>query len=160
MPAASKLRVIADTNSWISRFILPNSLTGRRMKRLSLDKRWALVFSQGLKDEISSVIQRPKFRRYLTAADLEIYRAYLMVLPSTPGTSDVALCRDAKDNFLLNLALDSQADYLITGDEDLLALGSIGTTRIVTLAEFVQLDEGTSPVARGPSGSGPRRRWE
>ena len=55
MPGASKLRVIADTNAWISRFILPNSLTGQRMKRLAADKRIALVFSQALKEELRAV---------------------------------------------------------------------------------------------------------
>ncbi len=138
MPVANKLRVIVDTNSWISRFILPGSLTGQRVKRLSADKRLELVFSQELKDEISQVIQRPKFCKYLTPADLEAYRAYLAAFPTTPVTSAATQCRDAKDNFLLNLALDSQADYLITGDDDLLVLGLIGNTRILTLAAFAE----------------------
>ena len=42
------------------------------------------------------------------------------------------------DNFLLNLALDSQADYLLSGEEGLQVLGSVGSTSIMTLAEFAQ----------------------
>ncbi len=138
MPGA-KLRVIADTNAWISRFILPNSLTGQRMKRLAADKRVILVFSQALKEELRAVLQRPKFRKNITAENRTVFRAYLDAFPSTPVTSAVELCRDPKDNFLLNLALDSQADYLLFGDEDLLVLGNVGTTRILTLAKFAQL---------------------
>ncbi|MDB5235552.1 MAG: putative toxin-antitoxin system toxin component, family [Hymenobacter sp.] len=138
MPGASKLRVIADTNAWISRFILPNSLTGQRMKRLAADKRVTLVFSQPLKDELRAVLLRPKFRKSITAENLAVFRAYLDAFPTTPVTSAVELCRDPKDNFLLNLALDSQADYLLSGDEDLLVLGSVGSTRILTLAQFAQ----------------------
>ncbi|WP_310390981.1 putative toxin-antitoxin system toxin component, PIN family [Hymenobacter sp.] len=138
MPGASKLRVIADTNAWISRFILPNSLTGQRVKRLAADKRITLVFSQALKDELRAALQRPKFRKYITAENLTVFRAYLDAFPATPVTSAVELCRDPKDNFLLNLALDSQADYLLSGDEDLLVLGSVGSTSITTLAEFAQ----------------------
>ncbi|MBF9143750.1 putative toxin-antitoxin system toxin component, PIN family [Hymenobacter properus] len=138
MPGANKLRVIADSNAWISRFILPNSLTGQRMKRLAADKRITLVFSQALKDELRAVLQRPKFRKYITAENLAVFRAYLDAFPTTPVTSAVALCRDPKDNFLLNLALDSQADYLLTGDEDLLVLGRVGSTSILTLADFAQ----------------------
>ena len=138
MPGASKLRVIADTNVWISRFILPNSLTGQRIKRLAADKRITLVFSQALKDELRAVMQRPKFRKYLTAENLTVFRAYLDAFPATPVTSAVELCRDPKNNFLLNLALDSQADYLFSGDEDLLVLGSIGRTSIMTLVECAQ----------------------
>ena len=144
MPGARKLRVIADTNAWISRFILPTSLTGQRLKRLSADKRITLVFSQTLKEELRAVLQRPKFRKYITAENLTVFRAYLDAFPTTPVTSAVELCRDPKDNFLLNLALDSQADYLLSGDEDLLVLGSVGSTSIITLAEFAQqmgLDE-------------------
>jgi putative PIN family toxin of toxin-antitoxin system len=37
-------------------------------------------------------------------------------------TSNADACRDAKDNFLLSLAIDSKATYLITGDKDLLVL--------------------------------------
>ena len=114
------------------------------MKRLTADKRIILVFSQALKEELRAVMQRPKFRKYITAENLTVFRAYLDGFPITPVTSNVELCRDPKDNFPLNLALDSQADYLLSGDEDLLVLGSVGSTRIVTLAEFAQqmrLDE-------------------
>jgi len=144
MPGVSKLRVIADTNAWISRFILPNSITGQRMKRLAADKWITLVFSQTLKEELRAVLQRLKFRKYITAENLAVFRAYLDAFPATPVTSAVELCRDPKDNFLLNLALDSQADCLLSGDEDLLVLGSVGSTSIMTLAEFAQqmgLDE-------------------
>ncbi len=50
--------------------------------------------------------------------------------------SKVELCRDPKDNFLLALAKDGDADYLITGDADLLVLKEFEKTKIVTLAEF------------------------
>ncbi|WP_345125583.1 putative toxin-antitoxin system toxin component, PIN family [Hymenobacter antarcticus] len=55
-----------------------------------------------------------------------------------PVTSVAEWCRDPKDNFLLSLALDSQADYLVSGDEDLLVPGSVGSTSIVTLAALAQ----------------------
>jgi predicted nucleic acid-binding protein len=45
--------------------------------------------------------------------------------------------RDAKDNYLLALAKDSQADFLITGDQDLLILQQFGITKIVTYQQFL-----------------------
>ncbi len=51
-------------------------------------------------------------------------------------SSDCKECRDIKDNFLLNLAIDSNADYLVTGDSDLLELKSIRDTRIVTISQL------------------------
>ncbi|WP_256213868.1 putative toxin-antitoxin system toxin component, PIN family [Parapedobacter indicus] len=49
--------------------------------------------------------------------------------------SDVAASRDAKDNYLLALSKDGAADYLITGDPDLLILKQYGKTTILTMAE-------------------------
>ena len=65
-----------------------------------------------------------------------MFRAYLDAFLTTLVTSAVGLCRDPKENLLLTLAPDSQAAYLLSGDEDLLVLGSVGFTSIVTLANF------------------------
>ena len=51
-------------------------------------------------------------------------------------SSETDLCRDKKDNFLLNLAIDSNADYLVTGDLDLLELEKIKKTKIITIQEL------------------------
>ena len=51
-------------------------------------------------------------------------------------TSNILICRDPDDNFLLNLAIDGNADYLITGDKGLLILEKINNTKIITIADF------------------------
>lgn len=52
--------------------------------------------------------------------------------------STITVCRDPKDNFLLALAKDGKADYLITGDKDLLDLQKFGKTKIITIANFFE----------------------
>ena len=52
--------------------------------------------------------------------------------------SKVNLCRDTKDNFWLELAKDSKADYLETGDKDLLIIVKFGKTKILTLKDFIE----------------------
>ena len=52
--------------------------------------------------------------------------------------SEITICRDSKDNFLLALAKDAGADFLITGDKDLLSLKTFGNTKIISLNEFVK----------------------
>jgi uncharacterized protein len=54
-------------------------------------------------------------------------------------TSQITLSRDPKDDFLLALSIDSQADYLLTGDEDLLVLQKIEQTSILKIADFIAL---------------------
>lgn len=51
--------------------------------------------------------------------------------------SIVTVCRDLKDNFLLALAKDGKADYLLTGDKDLLTLTKFGKTKIKTITAFI-----------------------
>jgi predicted nucleic acid-binding protein len=51
----------------------------------------------------------------------------------------IEACRDPKDNFFLDIAVNGGADYLVTGDEDLLVLGTIQATRIIRLREFESL---------------------
>lgn len=51
--------------------------------------------------------------------------------------SIVTICRDPKDNFLLALAKDGKADYLLTGDKDLLDLIKFGKTKIKTITAFI-----------------------
>lgn len=50
--------------------------------------------------------------------------------------NEPSLCRDPKDNFLLGLSEISKADYLITGDNDLLILKKYKKTEIITIKEF------------------------
>ncbi|GAB4028855.1 hypothetical protein GCM10028773_63940 [Spirosoma koreense] len=50
-----------------------------------------------------------------------------------------SLSRDEADNYLLAIAESSQADFLITGDNDLLTLGTYQNTTIVTMGQFLQI---------------------
>ncbi|RPH29415.1 MAG: putative toxin-antitoxin system toxin component, PIN family [Bacteroidales bacterium] len=129
-----KTRLILDTNFWISYLITDKF---RYLDVKIFDNTVQLVFSEELIDEFISVSQREKFSRFFEKKDVE----KLIELFSTFGIlyktiSEVTDCRDPKDNFLLNLAIDSNADYLATGDKDLLILKQIGKTRIITLYEL------------------------
>jgi predicted nucleic acid-binding protein len=55
--------------------------------------------------------------------------------------SDLNLCRDKKDNFLLNLAMDGKADFILIGDKDLLELNPSGNTRIIPISEFLRIND-------------------
>ena len=94
---------------------------------------------QELITEFISVIQRPKLKSYFKGIDIDHLMALLMqhgILIQV--TSTIHICRDPKDNFLLALADDSKANYLITGDKDLLSLRRVNETNIITLNQFLQ----------------------
>lgn len=139
MPS-SKSRIILDTNIWIS-FLITKDFS--KLDEIIFSRKSILIFSQELLEEFLEVVKRPKFRRYFAQKDIEElletieeYGEFILV------NSKVELCRDAKDNFLLSLSVDGKADFLLTGDQDLLSLEKIGATNIKTIASF--FEDGTA----------------
>lgn len=126
--------VIIDTNLWISYLI---SRKYSFLDNLIISGQVKLVFSKELLDEFLFISQRPKFVNYFNKNDVDklfdFFDKYSVLIDVK---TKLDLCRDPNDNFILELAFDSKADYLITGDEDLLVLKQIGNTKIVLISEF------------------------
>jgi putative toxin-antitoxin system toxin component, PIN family len=131
------VNVVLDTNIWIS-FLIGQSLDNMEDRFLQNDIH--VLTSEDQLHEVRDVIARPKFARYFSVVEQERLEDFLFrtALPVTPSER-IELCRDPKDDFLLELAVAGEADYLVTGDEDLLVLGAIRQTRIIRLAEFCEL---------------------
>jgi putative PIN family toxin of toxin-antitoxin system len=135
--ASDKIKIILDTNILIS-FLITRDL--EKLDNLILSGKIKLIFSDELLDEFITVIQRPKFQRFFSPDDLEmLVNFFLDHGLFIEIVTNLDLCRDKKDNFLLNLAKDGAADYLITGDKDLLELVKVHNTRIVTMPEFLNI---------------------
>ncbi len=104
-----------------------------------------LVLSPSLREEYEQVLARPIFtqRFNLSAEEIRAFSRFLdrradVVTPSEPYRVRV---RDIKDEHVLATALDGNADYLVTGDADLLTLAGdpqIGALRIVTVRAFLE----------------------
>lgn len=129
--------MVVDTNAWLSAFLNPDSVVGRRLLRLRRSSRFVLVFSRELQDEILRVLStKPYFTARVSPANLaRIRRRVARFAPVVAVRSVVRVCRDPHDNFLLALCQDAAADFLISGDKDLLVLGEFGSTEILTWAE-------------------------
>ncbi len=128
-------RIILDTNLWIS-FLISKDLSN--LDSFLFSKKIELVFSQELLDEFLDVVKRPKFRRFFTNEDIEdILETIEEFAIFVPVISKTDICRDPKDNFLLSLAKDSNAQYLLTGDKDLLDLKLFENTKIITISNFL-----------------------
>ena len=129
-------RIIVDTNLWIS-FLISNDFS--KLDNILFEQQVILVFSQELLDEFLEVARRPKFRRFFSTDDVETLLETIEEFAIfTNVTSVIELCRDPKDNFLLSLSKDGSADFLLTGDKDLLDLKTLESTQIVTIATFLE----------------------
>lgn len=136
-----KDRIIIDTNLWIS-FLLSKTSSG--LDQFFINQSVTVLFSQELLDEFIEVARRPKLKKYFSVADLEsLLHQINLHADFVHVTSQFSACRDPKDNFLLSLALDSNANYLLTGDKDLLDLKKVGRTQILTLTQYT-LGKGTT----------------
>lgn len=129
-------RIIIDTNIWIS-FLISKDYT--QLDEILFSRKCILIFSEELLDEFLTVIKRPKFRRFFSREDTEnLIETIQDYAEFVEVVSEVNACRDEKDNFLLSLSKDSIADYLITGDNDLLELKKYENIKIITITEFMR----------------------
>ena len=131
------MKVVIDTNIWIS-YLLGGLL--QRIDEKILSKEIKAVVSDETLKELSEVLSRPRFKNIITAERIKelfsLLDSYAIVVSPS---QKVSACRDEKDNFLLEVALEGKADYLITGDEDLLVLNVFHNTKIVRPKDFEEM---------------------
>lgn len=128
------IKVIFDTNVWIS------FLIGKRLsfiKKYIVDGQIIIVTTQKLLDEILDVTSRERIRKYFPRESVAELIDLLETIAEKVEIRPIRFInRDPKDNFLLDLIDLSKADYLITGDKDLLEHDPFLTARILTPADF------------------------
>ena len=121
----------------VSGLLFPGSLPGQAFSEARV--RGDVLLSDAAVEEIVGVMRRPKFDRYVLAEERDRFVAKLIREARHAHPSEtVHACRDPKDDKWLELATAGNAAQIITGDGDLLTLGSFGNIPIVTPAKFVQ----------------------
>ena len=128
------IRVVIDTNIWIS-FLIGKTISG--LSEAIISDQVIVLFSNDLFSELIEVLNRPKFKKYFSASAIEELIALLYekveLIEIINHFND---CRDPKDNFLLDLAISGHANYLVTGDTDLLILNPFHGVGIISYQAF------------------------
>ena len=136
--AGGKIRVVLDSNVLISGL----NFRGREWVTLVLgeDGKIEVCLSDFILDEVSRTLQR-KFGYSAREAEGEIddLRQWVNIVEPTVVVQGV--CRDADDDRILECCLECNADYLVTGDRDLLVLGEFRGTQIVDAGAFLRIYE-------------------
>ncbi len=132
---SKSIKVIFDTNDvWIS-FLIGKCLA--KLKKLLAGERIVLITTEQLLTEIKLVTSREKLKKYFPKDSVRELIALLETIAEKLAIQPTHfLNRDPKDNFLLDLIDYAKADYLVTGDKDLLAHDPFKTARILTPAAF------------------------
>jgi putative PIN family toxin of toxin-antitoxin system len=133
------IRLILDTNILLSALLSPLGAPAKLLDAWER-KAFTLVAGDALIAELRGVVIRPFFQARLRnsavellAAGLRDFSFFCNDLPS--GT----VAPDPKDSFLLAMAEASQADFLVTGDKELLSLKNHKSTRIIAPTAMVEL---------------------
>lgn len=129
-------KVVLDTNMFLSAFLFHGNT--KIIFDLILENRLHLYVSSELKNEVLN-----KMGKYDATKRVKNEIMYFFRERSTTKEPKIELniCRDPKDNFLLELAETAKADYLITRDKDLLSLPKnvLKITKIITPEAFLPL---------------------
>lgn len=127
--------IIADTNLWIS-LVIKNF--NNKFAPLLTSSKIKFISSAELIIEIKETFTKQRLQKHLDQNVITRFWYLFEALVTTIKlTSVVTVCRDPADNYLLSLAKDAGADFLITGDKDLLVLEKFENTIICTLTEFI-----------------------
>ncbi|MFA6567831.1 MAG: putative toxin-antitoxin system toxin component, PIN family [Victivallales bacterium] len=131
------IKVIVDTNILISA-ILKDRLPEKMILRIIEDGSFDWIASEEIVQEYKTVISRPKF---LIPGDEIKFQFDLIDRMTTIVCPDLKIIfkRDQKDAKFLSCALVSNADFLITGDSDLVEIVNYNNTKIISVPEFAAL---------------------
>ncbi len=134
------LRVVLDTVAFVRALINPHSRSGRLLSEFS--DRFKIIVSKPTAQELLEVIQRPELtRKYRSLATISprqvidlLSRADFVEIGNPPP-----IARDPKDDMFVATALAGQADYLVSEDKDLLALGDAAGVSIIDTQTFLKI---------------------
>ena len=140
------MRFILDANVWISYLLARDeSNTIRQLVGVCMDSAHTIITPPELLHELrASVGKYPHLRKRITQAQVELLTQAILEIALQPDSLQRELSqmsRDPKDDYLIAYALVYRADYLVTGDEDLLVLGAMEQLQIVRPAQMRRILE-------------------
>lgn len=133
-------RIVVDTNTYVSRLLAPGSVPALAVDRAM--EQALVLLSDATLEELADVLSRPKFDPYVTMDERRTFiRLLISVATLVPIVQQVHACRDPKDDKFLELALNGEADLIVTGDKDLLTLDPFHGITIITPASYLKGDK-------------------
>ena len=136
------ISAVLDTNVLISGLVADQGFP-RQILDAWLEGRFTLVTSFYLVEEVTHVLTYPRIAGRLQLGDAElaaILAALLSRAKVTLGQLRLpGATRDSKDDAVVACAVEGKADYIVSGDQDLLALGEYESIRVMTPRQFVEI---------------------
>jgi putative PIN family toxin of toxin-antitoxin system len=128
------VRVVFDTNVFVSALVIPSSLS-EEVYRRAITREFQLVTSVAILTELAGTL-RTKFG-WQGAGVIRAIKSISRVAEVVKTVPHLEVVRDATDNRILECAETAAADLIVTGDLHLLKLRRFGTTGIVKVSTFL-----------------------
>lgn len=129
-------KVVFDSNIFISSIVYGGK--PRKVFELAIEGKIELYISRVILEEVEEVLQRPKFKYPSQMIDLVITEIQNIAKIVTPRKNINYIKDDPEDNMILECAVESKADYIISGDEHLLNIKKYKNIQILNAAEFLE----------------------
>jgi putative PIN family toxin of toxin-antitoxin system len=130
-------RFVFDVNVLMSSLLTRNNKPKQALKKSQLSGQ--IIMSQAIWTELEQVIMRPKFDKYITVEERQRFLLdFFTVIEFIEITESISVCRDFKDDKLLELAVSGSAESIITVDQDLLILNPFRDIQILTVQAFLE----------------------
>ncbi len=129
------MKVVFDTNIFISAFVIPGSQAEKAMLRI-IEGMDVLLLSKGILDELLSVlsIKFSRDREEISRLAVILSEMAEWVNPS----KKIKVLSDEPDNRILECAVSGNADVIVTGDKEILRLGEYEKIKIISLKEYLE----------------------
>ncbi|MFN5749052.1 MAG: putative toxin-antitoxin system toxin component, PIN family [Pseudanabaena sp.] len=134
----NKIRIVLDSNVILSAALFKGSTPRQALDKASITGQ--ILMSNEIIEELTDIFNRPKFDRY-SSKQLrnEFLNAFLAIVENVQIVEKIAACRDRKDDKFLELAVNGKANYIITGDQDLLVLNPFQDIEIISVSDYLSL---------------------
>lgn len=125
--------VLLDSGIWISALGFGGTPQFAVFKALTID---SFVVCDQIKEEINRVlVEKLDWESQRAEESLSFYFQDAIWVPVLGNLHGV--CRDPKDNMIIECAVNGNADVIVAGDKDLLTIGNYGHIRIITAREYI-----------------------
>lgn len=131
-------RLVLDAGVFVSAALKPGGVCGQLFYEVA-SKRWAIVVCPMLLAELRDVLLRPKFRRFLSEVEVDEFLVTLSeAVQHVPDPSNItSTTPDPDDDYLVALASECDADWLVSGDAH---LGNLSEVDVVVVTPRNMLD--------------------
>ena len=135
------MRVVIDPNLFVSYLLTHRGPIAQIIDTHLAQEDFTLLGCVQLLEELDRVLQYSKFQRYFDDKTRLRFVALIASLSEMVDIPDQVprLVRDPKDDYLIACALAGKADFLISGDKDMLDLKTVKTAKMITAKQLLEI---------------------